>query len=131
MFEMKEEFRTGIQKIDEEHEKLFEIGERVYTLLSDEYSTDKYDKIIQIIHELKEYTEYHFKNEEEYMASINYTGMFTQKVQHAEFIKLLNDVDLKKIDVDQDKAIMKLLKHISDWLVDHILKEDLKIKEEI
>jgi len=33
MFNMKEQYKTGIENIDEQHEKLFEIGERAYQLL--------------------------------------------------------------------------------------------------
>ncbi|SMC21052.1 hemerythrin [Clostridium acidisoli DSM 12555] len=131
MFEMKDEFRTGIKIIDEEHEKLFEIAERVYQLLKNPFTTDKYDKIVLILEELKNYTEFHFKDEEEYMASINYTGLFTQKVQHAEFIKVFDNMDLKSIDSNQDESLMKVLDYISKWLVEHILKEDLKINEGI
>ena len=46
MFNMKEEYKTGIAKIDEEHEELFEIGERAYQLLKDKYINDKFDKIV-------------------------------------------------------------------------------------
>lgn len=49
MFEMKDEYRLGIPSIDEEHEKLFEIGERAYKLLKDPYTIDKYDKIVDVI----------------------------------------------------------------------------------
>lgn len=61
MFEMKDEYRLGIPSIDEEHEKLFEIGERAYKLLKDPYTIDKYDKIVDVISELKDYTAYHLK----------------------------------------------------------------------
>lgn len=131
MFEMKDEYITGVQLIDREHEKLFEIGERAYQLLKNNFALDKYDKIMLIVGELKDYTEFHFNDEEEYMASINYTGLFTQKVQHAEFIRVLNNFDAKSIDKNQDETIMKLLDYIAKWLAEHILKEDLKIKEGI
>ncbi|WP_026884390.1 bacteriohemerythrin [Clostridium akagii] len=131
MFEMKDEYITGVQLIDREHEKLFEIGERAYQLLKNNFALDKYDKIMLIVGELKDYTEFHFNDEEEYMASINYTGLFTQKVQHAEFIRVLNNFDAKSIDKNQDETIMKLLDYIAKWLVEHILKEDLRIKEGI
>ena len=64
MFEMKEEYKLGVPHIDEQHEKLFEIGERAYQLLIDKFSVDKYDKIIEIIEELSDYTVMHFRYEE-------------------------------------------------------------------
>ena len=127
MFEMKEEYKLGVQHIDEQHEKLFEIGERAYQLLKDTYSLDKYDKIIAILEELKEYTIIHFNDEEEYMESINYRRLFSQKIEHAGFIKKVNEVDLSKIDHDQDAYIMQILEFLAKWLVNHIIEQDLLI----
>ena len=127
MFKMEEKYKIGVPQIDEEHEKLFEIGERAYQLLKDPYAIDKYDKIVEVIEELKEYTVYHFKDEEDYMESINYKKLFTQKIDHADFIKKINDVNLDKIDEDQDEAIMGILTFLNDWLISHILEKDLLI----
>ncbi|MGH4117659.1 bacteriohemerythrin [Clostridium sp.] len=130
MFEMIDKYRTGIKHIDAEHEKLFEIGERAYQLLKNSYEIDKYDKIVDVIEELKEYTSYHFKDEEDYMESINYKRLFTQKMDHIYFIKKLDEVDLNKVDENQDEAIMGILSFLNDWLINHILKKDLLISAE-
>jgi len=127
MFEMKEEYKLGISKIDMEHEKLFEIGERAYKLLISPFEMDKYDKIVAIIQELKQYTIYHFKNEEDYMESINYKRLFTQKMDHANFIKKLDEINLVKVDQNQDEAIMEILTFLNRWLTNHILEKDLLI----
>ena len=127
MFEMKEKYKTGIPLIDTEHEKLFEIGERAYQLLKNPYDMDKYDKIVEVIEELREYTIYHFKDEENYMESINYKRLFTQKMDHAGFIEKLEGVNLNKVDENQDEAIMGILTFLNDWLINHILEKDLLI----
>lgn len=125
MFEMKDEYRLGIAHIDEQHAKLFEIGERAYQLLKDVYSVDKYNNIVAIIEELKAYTIIHFRDEEEYMESINYKRLFTQKIDHAEFMKKVNDVNLNQIDKNQDEYIMGILNFVAKWLVEHIIEKDL------
>jgi hemerythrin len=127
MFEMKEEYKLGVPHIDAQHEKLFEIGGRAYELLKDSYSIDKYDKIVTIINELSEYTIMHFKAEEAYMESIKYKKLFTQKMEHAEFIKKVSEVDFQKIDENQDEYIMGILDFVAKWLVDHIIEKDLLI----
>ena len=127
MFEMQEKYKTYNQRIDIEHEKLFEIGERAYQLLINQYDVDKYDKIVKVIEELKEYTVYHFNDEEEYMSSINYKRLFTQKIDHVFFIKKLDEVDLNEIDENQDEAIMDILTFLNEWLVNHILEKNLLI----
>lgn len=124
---MREEYKLGIERIDMQHAKLFEIGERAYLLLKDSYRVDKYNEIIEIIEELRRYTIIHFRDEEEYMESINYKRLFTQKIDHAQFIKKINDVNLEKIDENQDEYIMGILNVIANWLVEHIIEKDLLI----
>lgn len=67
MFEFTDEYKTDIDFVDAEHKKLFEIIERTYEVINDYYLHDKYDHIVSIINELKDYTKLHFKDEEEYM----------------------------------------------------------------
>ena len=40
---------------------------------------------------LRDYTVKHFTDEEQYMESINYKKLFTQKVQHLKFIHKLDE----------------------------------------
>ncbi|SFC16570.1 hemerythrin [Clostridium uliginosum] len=129
MYEMKEEYKTGIEFIDEQHKMLFDIADRTYMLLKNEYTLDKYDKVVALIEELQDYTAFHFKAEEAYMESINYKKMFTQKIEHEAFIKKLNDVDLKSIDENQDDYIISILQFLNDWLTEHIFKNDKLIGE--
>ena len=124
MFEMKEEYLTGIQMIDEEHRELFCITQEAYVVLNDEFIPDKFDQIITIIGRLKEYTIKHFADEEAYMESIQYKRMFTQKIEHAEFVEKLEDIDFDQMDLNQSDALLKLLEFLGDWLVHHILEKD-------
>ena len=124
MYEMKEEYKIGIEHIDEQHKKLFELADKAYMLLKDEFVIDKYDRIVEILDELKDYTIFHFKSEEEYMESINYKRLFSQKIEHAKFIEALENVDYRNIDVNQDESLVKILSFLNDWLTEHILKTD-------
>lgn len=124
MYEMKEEYKIGVELIDKQHKKLFELADKAYMLLKDEFTIDKYDKIVGILQELKDYTIFHFKSEEEYMESINYKRMFTQKIEHDGFVKKLESIDLKHIDENQDESLMEMLNFLNEWLTEHILKND-------
>lgn len=124
MYEFKDEFLTGIEQIDNEHRRLFEIADELYVLKNEEFIPDKYDNIRQILGELKDYTITHFAHEEEYMESIGYKRLFTQKIQHAEFIKTIDERDLDSIDENQDGAIDDILETVTEWLVNHILHQD-------
>ena len=104
MYEMKPEYYTGIAQIDEEHKKLFEIADEAYELYKNEFIPDKYDHIAKILNELRDYTKIHFQHEEEYMKSINYKGMFMQKVQHDQFCQKLDELDLEHLDENSEEV---------------------------
>lgn len=127
MFIMKEEYKTGIEFIDKQHGRLFEIANETYLLLKNDYRTDKFDKIVSLIDELKEYSLFHFAAEEAYMEKIGHKKMFTQKMDHIKFIDSIDNLDLRAIDKDQDKKIIDLLKFLNHWFIEHILEKDLLI----
>jgi hemerythrin len=107
---------------------LFRIASSISSLLHDTYSFDKYDRIIALITQLKDYTVYHFKTEEEYMLQIKYKKYFSQKVEHDDFIKAINNVNFDKVDENQDEYIEKMLGFVSNWIINHILERDKAIK---
>lgn len=129
MIKWKENYEIGVRHIDEQHEKLFEIADRAYKLLTNDFITDKYDKIIEILGELKEYTIFHFKSEEEYMLSIGYKKFLSHKVEHENFINEINNIDLDKIDLNQDGSVKEILEFVVDWIDGHILNQDKLIVE--
>jgi hemerythrin-like metal-binding domain len=129
MFEMKEEYKIGIGIIDEQHKRLFELADEAYTLLKDDFAIDKYDRILGIVDDLKEYTKFHFKTEEDYMESINYKRLFSQKVEHIDFIKKLDTIDFRQVDDNQDETLVRMLGFLNDWLVNHINGTDKLIVE--
>lgn len=129
MFEMKDEYLVGIEMIDEEHRKLFEIAERTYQLLHNDYLSDKYDNISDILQELKDYTIEHFRHEEEYMEKIQYKRMFTQKMQDRAFIQKLEEYSSWNLDRSQDDVIQDIFKFLTDWLTKHIYESDKLIGE--
>ncbi|MDD6597427.1 hemerythrin family protein [Anaerovibrio sp.] len=130
-YEFTKEYHTGIDFIDEEHAKLFEIANRAYDLLTNQFVTDKYDAIVAVLEELRDYTKYHFNHEEEYMKSINYSKRFSQLHQHTQFINKLESYNLKEIDVNQQEGLLEILDFLALWLQGHIKGMDKKIGEAV
>lgn len=124
MLRWKDDYLVGVEEIDNQHKKLFEIGERAYDLLKNDMIIDKYDRIIEVLNELKEYAVFHFKSEEAYMLSINYKRFFSHKIEHDKFIKTVNDVDLNKVDEDQNAYLLSILEFVVNWTGEHILQND-------
>ena len=90
---------------------------------------DKYDEIIHILKELREYTVMHFHDEEEYMERIQYEGLEAQKRVHEAFVDKLNSLDLSDMENRQDEYLDELLNFLLDWLKNHIMKMDKKIPQ--
>ena len=96
-------------------------------LVDEELLSDKYDQIMEILEELKEYTKTHFRDEEAYMEKIGYEGLEAQKMAHESFVDKLNDMNLQEIDDSQQESLYELIDYLLAWLKNHILKMDKKI----
>lgn len=128
--EFVDEYRTGIEFIDEEHEELFRITDRANQCMRDAEDTDTYDDIIVILQELRDYTKRHFKDEEEYMERIQYDGLPAQQRAHESFIDKISNIDLDAVDGDPKVYLQSLIEFLLGWLINHILYTDKKIPNE-
>lgn len=126
-FAFTDEYRTGIEIVDEEHAELFRIIKKANDLIMEELLHDKYDEIMGVLDELRDYTVKHFGDEEEYMKNINYEGLDIQKKAHQSFVDKLNDINLDDLDDNQQQYLIELVDFLLMWLVNHILKMDKKI----
>lgn len=124
MFKWSDDYKTGVDHIDEQHIKLFEIGNRAYELLKNTMYLDKYDKIVEIIIELKDYTIFHFKTEEEHLLNKKCPTFFSHKVEHDDFIKKLEEIDLSHVDESQEEYLLDLMTLVYKWIDEHILQKD-------
>lgn len=122
-----DEYLTGIEIIDEEHKELFRIIEEVHQVIADDARGDKYDEIAGLLAELRNYTKSHFKDEEEYMESIQYEGLEAQRTAHELFCNKLDEMDLDEIDAHQDETLEELIAFLLEWLITHIMRMDKKI----
>ena len=128
MYEMKPEYYTGIEAIDKEHTRLFELAQETKDLLCDDFILDKTDNLIHLISELINYTRTHFSHEEEYQRSIQYPEIEAHIALHRKFEDKLMEFDLDSIENDfesQNETVEELLGFLVNWLINHILKVDM------
>lgn len=131
-FAFTDKYMTGVELIDDEHRRLFEIINDTVELIRSEFLHDKYDQIVHLLEQLKDYTEFHFKDEEEYMEKIHYPRIEEQKHAHAAFIEKLVEIDLDDLDNmddNQQEYLLELVNFLATWLVQHILGADKLIGE--
>lgn len=129
--EFTEEYLTGIELIDKEHETLFQIVDRANQLIKSFDVSTGYDKIMEILEELRDYTKEHFSDEEEYMESIHYEGLSAQKRAHEAFIDKLENISLNDVEDNPEEYLQELLEFLLGWLINHILYVDKKIPKEM
>ena len=131
MLQWKEEYEVGVVEIDEQHQKLIDIANRVYELMRNELALDKYDQIVEILQELKEYTVYHFHFEEGLMQKAKYKKRFSHKILHQNFLAQVEAVDLSAVDENQDAYLVQIMDFIANWLIEHIVGEDKKVGQSV
>lgn len=129
-FAFTDKYKTGIEMVDEEHKKLFEIIRETNDVINTEFVHDKYDEIMRLLAELKNYTEIHFSDEEKLMEEIDYPGLEAQRMAHEAFVEKLVMIDLEEldeIDDNQQEYLLNLIDFLLGWLSNHILASDKKI----
>ncbi len=120
----KSSYAIGVEAIDKQHERLFDISERIEELFLLPGHMDKFDEIVGIIEELKAYVIYHFNEEQQLMEKIQYPKYFSHLVEHQDFIEKINDFDLHELDHAQQQQLRELVDFIMTWLVEHVLEKD-------
>ncbi len=129
-FAFTEKYHTGIELVDSEHRRLFEIIHDTNDLIHAELLHDKYDEIMRLLAELKDYTEIHFRDEEALMERIHYPELDAQKRAHTAFVERLVEIDLSELDDmddNQQEYLIDLIQFLAGWLINHILGSDKKI----
>jgi len=127
--EWKEEYSLGIQTIDNQHKKLLDM----INALSELHATDDLREMsIKVISDMKIYTVYHFKTEEDYFEKFNYINKDKHKNIHNVFVAKITEFT-EELGRTPDNDILqftyKLLDYLQDWLIDHIMGTDRRYIE--
>ena len=129
MFKWKDNFSVNIKIIDEQHQELFRIGNALYSIISIKDGVDRYDEIMKILYEMRDYAIYHFDYEEKLMKENGYLDFENHKRQHNGFINKVKSIDELDVDEKQKKIGIELVIFIADWIENHILKSDMEYKD--
>ncbi len=109
--------------IDAQHKKLFLLAKEAFFMLNQRVTPDE---LREILVEFFNYVKEHFHDEEEYMEKIGYPDLPAHKKIHREITNSL--VTLVKGVKDVNDMKEKLHFIAKKWLLEHILKEDMKIE---
>lgn len=129
-FAFTDKYKTGIDLVDKEHRRLFEIIKETNDLIQNDLLHDKYDEIMRLLVELKDYTQFHFADEEMLMEKMHYPELTAQKRAHTAFVERLVEIDLSELDDmdnNQQTYLLELIQFLLGWLSNHIIGMDKKI----
>jgi hemerythrin len=117
-----ENFSVGVRELDQQHQQLFKLVNRLISATGT-ISTHS-ETISDILGEMTRYAQTHFTTEERLMEVYGYPGLEEQKKQHRDFRKkTVNFSTATTLGVEQIPEA--LLKYLNNWLVHHILEDDM------
>ena len=118
-----DELSLGIERIDSEHRHLINLSN---SLISSTQSKNK-DELTKCFHRLREYTVFHFKNEEQYLEEIGYPELEKHKTEH-RLLKLEVKEFQHKAYRNESLKPKDVFQFIRHWLIEHVLNMDMKYK---
>ena len=130
-FHWDQSFITGLPEVDEQHHRLVELINRFGDLVTAGKALNLED-IETVFEELRNYTVYHFRDEESMMMRI---GVDAKHVKmhldaHAHFLEEVSSLHTG-ITPNNHEAAASLLDYLSKWLAYHILGTDQDMARQI
>lgn len=129
MVKWKDEFSVGYEKFDEQHKELIDILNSLEDIIKDKdlHSDLFYDHVNDILNEILDYTEYHFRSEEEVFEEKGYEFTEEHKDSHETFvINVKDEVSKFQSGKDEKKVAKNIYDTLVKWLFKHIMGEDKK-----
>lgn len=123
----KDEYKVGIDKIDEQHHQLFDKIEQLLEIAKSGDRRSNQKKCMEIIDFLVDYTVFHFNTEEELQRERKYVSYAQHVKIHTEF---KNTVQAYKELLSKDfssKTLKSFIGTMLAWLVNHVCVCDRKI----
>ena len=122
--EWSDKFSVHHEIIDQQHQKLFELAHKAYRIANSHATRNE---VKGIIAEFFEYMKTHFKDEEQYMQIIGYPRLEEHKRLHRSLVTSMANAVKNIHSANEIKD--KILIITKDWLLTHILQEDMLIEK--
>ena len=119
----REEYALGISEIDEQHQKILAIINKLSDLFNEKRHKDQAE-IDQVIQELSDYAIYHFQTEEKYFQLFNYEKA-KEHISVHDLYRTKVDEWRKRYNIDQDeKVFFEISNFLQEWWIWHINNTD-------
>jgi hemerythrin len=122
-FEWDRKYEIGVTRMDDQHRKLIQLMDRLHTE-SDSHA--KREKLLNTLDELGGLTTKHFQEEEQFMASIGYSGLASHHLIHAQLLKTYAEHVAEFRQSSQSKIPSSFFTFLKLWLSAHIMGIDTR-----
>lgn len=118
--EWTDKFRTGVEKLDNQHKELIELVNELQRRITKGGGKEEIGKVIDSIYEHKLN---HFADEERLMLDHNYPDYEVHAQKHREMLEKLSKFK-EDLASGNNMVTVELVGYLSDWLADHICGAD-------
>ncbi|HYA88124.1 MAG TPA: bacteriohemerythrin [Nitrospirota bacterium] len=128
--EWTEKLATGIKTIDSQHRELFKRINNLELAIKEHRCKAEIDATLRF---LDEYAQIHFAEEEKHMQETSYSGLQEQREDHKKYLMALAELKEQasqpRIQGSTYDLSATTNQVVVDWIVDHIMKLDMKFGE--
>ncbi len=125
LIEWKPRMSVGVEALDQDHRTLFDLLNQLHDVVR---GTSDRVEVVGIVNDLVRYTEYHFDCEERLMRLGRYPDYEAHERIHRDMRRRMVSFQQKFLDAPTDANVLALYDYVSDWLVRHILGEDMRYR---
>jgi len=130
VFPWNKNFETGIAQIDEQHQVIIKLINKMATYIGNQSDTHSLDSVFT---ELTNYTIYHFESEElvweKYLSADS--SFDEHKKAHERFISEVCEIKQQKEGKSNQQISEDVLSFLTHWLAFHILDSDMRMSKVI
>jgi len=125
LIKWRDSYSVGVDKFDQEHMLLVELINEMFTIVRDKGDVTT---LTDAVEKLVDYTRGHFSDEEEALEKVNYPKLEEHKEIHANLLEQVVEFQ-EQIAAEGKDLRTDLYKFLRDWLINHILDEDMQYSE--
>lgn len=129
LFDWQDKLSCENEEIDEQHKTFFKLAMKLKSVDKEENNINPMDEVMEIIKDIYNYADYHFKAEEEMaiIKQLDYSQLPKHRMEHSKFLSKLQNFKIGDIRIDPFKNATELSDFAVNWMENHILEEDLKL----
>ncbi|MGA3371228.1 MAG: bacteriohemerythrin [Terracidiphilus sp.] len=116
-----EELSVGVAALDDDHRKLIAILNELHDGIM---AGHKKEVLASVLGHLVDYAKFHFANEEEFFARINYPFAPAHKMEHSNFVNRITNLRERFKSAPVAMLDLELMSFLRNWLVTHIQGSD-------